>query len=513
MKMGMEERTAGLPRFPVSYWLASCERPSFAKLDRNLRVDAAVIGGGITGITTAYLLAKEGKRVALLEAGRLLNGTTGNTTAKVTAQHDLIYDELIGSIGQDAAHLYYSANMEGLQFIRQNVWSLQIDCDFANEDAYLYADAEDGVRAVQQEFEAYVKLGIPGRLEDGVGLPVSSRSAVVMEEQARFHPVAYLVSLLNAFVEMGGVVFENTMVETVEEGEPTVVLTKDGPRVTCLDAVSCSHFPVFETGLYFARLHAESSYAIVGRSSAEWPNGMYLSVDGAKRSVRTITKNGEKLLLIGGESHGTGHGTNTSEHYEALAAFARERFGMTEILNRWSAHDLVTPDKLPYIGRATKKYPNSYVATGFRKWGMTTGTLAAMLIRDLILGIDNPYEQLFDPSRSIAKTGGLKGLVAHNADVGVRFVQGKLPWLMRKPEELAPDEGGLIRHGGKKAAAYRDPEGRLHVMDATCTHMGCEVEWNQGDRTWDCPCHGSRFDCLGKVKAGPAVEPLKIISE
>lgn len=507
-----EGNVGGLPRFPVSYWLASSSRPSYGKLEKDLTVDVAVIGAGIAGITTAYLLAQAGKRVVLLEAGRLLGGTTGHTTAKLTAQHDLIYDELIRRFGQDDALFYYAANRDGMDFVRRKILELDIDCDYAVEDAYLYAADEEQIRLVQLEYEAYRKLGIPCRLEDGIPLPIAARSAVAMTGQARFHPVPYLVRLLEEFEKMGGLVYEQTTVEKVEEGEPSAVLTKDGRRVTCLDVVSCSHFPVFESGMYFARLHAVSSYALAFRMPGELPRGMYLSAGDPKRSVRAITYGGEQLLLVGGESHDTGQDDCTSGRYEALAAFARETFGAGDILYRWSAHDLVTPDKLPYIGRATAKHPRSYVATGFRKWGMSNGTAAALLIRDLILGIENPYANLFDPTRHLA-SGGVKSLVAHNADVVVQYVKGKLPWLTKNVQDLGPDQGALIRHEGKKAAAYRDPEGRLHIMDATCTHMGCEVSWNEGDRTWDCPCHGSRFDCTGGVKAGPAVEPLKMLKE
>ncbi|TJY40763.1 FAD-dependent oxidoreductase [Cohnella pontilimi] len=502
----------GMPRFPVSFWLASSQRPAFGKLEQDLTVDVAVVGAGITGITTAYLLAREGKRVALVEAGRLLNGTTGHTTAKITAQHGLIYDELMDRFGQDLVYFYYAANRDGAEFIRSMVQGMNIDCDYTEEDAYLYTIEEDNIRAIQREYEAYKKLGIPGRLEDGIPLPVTASSAVVMPGQARFHPVKYLTRLLEEFIRWGGLVYENTVVETVEEGEPSVVVTQNGPKITCLHVVSCSHFPIFETGLYFARLHAESSYALAVRVRRDVPTGMYLSVDDPNRSVRTIDNDGEKLLLIGGESHKTGQGECTSGRYESLIRFAQEHFDVSDVLYRWSAHDLVTLDKLPYVGRATSKYPNSYVATGFRKWGMTNGTAAAMLLKDLILGADNPYAKLFDPNRSVS-AGGVKSFVSQNADVAKQYVQGKLDWMLKKPEHLEPGEGAWIRYNGKKAAAYRDPAGRLTVLDATCTHMGCEVNWNDGDKSWDCPCHGSRFNANGEVMAGPAVEPLKMLQE
>lgn len=499
-----------LPTYPESYWLATASMPSFGKLDRDLDTDVAVVGGGIAGITTAYMLAREGRRVVLLTAGKLLNGTTGYTTAKLTAQHDLIYDEYIGHFGAEHAKQYYEANMEALDFVRRIVQEEGIDCDFAEEDAVIYTNDETKIAAVEKEYEAYQRLGIPGSLESGIPLPLPSRKAVVMRNQARFHPVPYLKHLADRFVELGGTIFEDTTVDKIRElGDNSVeVLAEEGRKITCRDAVSCTHFPLPDSAFYFARLHAESSYAIAVRIPGELPSGMYISADKPNRSVRAITYRGEKLLLIGGESHKVGQKEPGFKHYEALETFAREQFGATEVAYRWSAQDFEATDKLPYIGRTEADKHHIFVATGFRKWGMTTSVVAARLLTDLIVGRNNRYADLYSPSRFHADPD-LKTLLKENLNVAGELIGGKLEWLQRKPEDLGPDEGGAVRLNGRKAGAYRAPDGELFVVDTTCRHMGCEVEWNDGDRTWDCPCHGSRYTYRGEVIEGPAKKDLE----
>lgn len=502
-----------LPESSESFWLASAEIPSFSPLKSDLTVDVAVVGGGITGITLAYLLAKEGKRVALLNAGRLLSGTTGYTTAKITAQHELIYDELLQHIGQDQARLYYEANLEALSFIRNTIADLQISCDLAEEDAYVYTTEEQHIARIDQEWKAYEQLGIPGRRVDRIPLPIDAKAAIIMPKQARFHPAAYLSRLVQVFVERGGRIFEDTVAMGVEYGSPlSWVATKSGYRVECREVVSCSHFPFCDAGgFYFARMYAERSYVLGVKRSEAYPGGMYIRADDPPRSIRAVSYNGEELLLIGGERHKTGQGGGTEAHFEALKAFADRTFGPAEIRYRWSAQDLTTLDKVPYIGRIKKDEPHVFIASGFRKWGMTNGTAAALLLKDLILGIGNRYEALFTPSRFHADPG-LQTLVTENANVAKQLIGGKLERPRLEPKDVQPDEGAVVEVNGKRAGAYREPNGALHVVDTTCTHLGCEVQWNAGERTWDCPCHGSRFSYSGEVIEGPAKKPLKKLS-
>ncbi|WP_341280137.1 FAD-dependent oxidoreductase [Paenibacillus sp. FSL H8-0537] len=498
------------PTFPEAYWQASCDTlQEFPALKHNHETDVAVIGGGISGITTAYVLAKAGFKVALIDAGRLLNGTTGHTTAKITAQHDLIYDELIQREGKEKALLYYQANTDALHFIQSTVEQLHIDCGFEEQDACIYTNTDSGLSQLEKELEAYNTLGIPSSYQKSIPLPIPALGALTMPHQAQFHPLRYLAALVKEFVDTGGEVFEYTTAVDIENGSIAKVVTRDGHHVSCRYVVSCTHFPFHDGGgFYFARMHADRSYVLGVKLDEAYPSGMYLSADEPKRSIRSVqTGNGDKLVLIGGQSHKTGQGICTINHYEALQQFAAEHFKLKEISYRWSAQDLVTGDKTPFIGPLTSSVSNVYVATGYRKWGMTTGTAAALLLRDLLQEKENPYIELYSPSRLIS-WHTVQKLVSDNADVAKHLIAGKLEMVYRKPEDLLKDEGGAITLHGRRAGGYRDKEDKLHLVDTTCTHMGCEVEWNDGERTWDCPCHGSRFSYEGDVMEGPAKQPL-----
>ncbi|WP_379967823.1 FAD-dependent oxidoreductase [Ectobacillus sp. sgz5001026] len=491
-----------------SFWRASSQQSSFQKLSSDIKVDVAIVGGGISGITTAYLLAKEGLCVALLEADKIINGTTGHTTAKISAQHNVIYHELLEHIGEDKAKLYYNANHDALQFIKNMIDEYNIHCDFSQEHSYLYSTTEQSAKLLEQEYKAYERLSISGELSETLPVSIPVTLALIMKNQAQFHPVHYLQHLVDLFTKAGGSIYEHTVAIDVHEGIHPRVITKDGPIVTCDYVISCSHFPFYDgKGLYFTRMYAERSYVLAVKTKQPFPGGMYLSVDEPVRSLRYTMDNGEKLVLVGGESHKTGQGIDTVLHYEALQSFADEVLGVETIEYRWSAQDLLTLDKLPYIGNITSEHPNILVATGYKKWGMTTGTAAALLIRDIIMERSNPYRNLFTPSRFLADPS-IKHFLTQNGDVAKHLIEGKLEFPLRTPEELINEEGSVVRVNGKRAGAYKDCNGVLHLVDTTCTHLGCEVEWNDGESTWDCPCHGSRFSFNGDVLEGPAKKPL-----
>ncbi|WP_226003017.1 FAD-dependent oxidoreductase [Paenibacillus sp. BJ-4] len=496
------------PQFPESYWLASTDIPSFPKLSGDIQVDVAIVGAGITGITTAYLLSKKGLKVAVVDAGRMLHGTTGHTTAKITAQHDLIYSEFLSHFGKEKTRLYYDANHDALQFIKQTVEEYNIDCQFTEEDAYVYTCADTYVEKIAAEYKAYEELGIPGSYVEQTPLPFSTKAAIMMKNQAQFNPVPFLKHLANQVIRQGGEIYEQTTVVGVEKGNPAIIRTNDGNKITCNHVVSSSHFPFNDpSGLYFARLHAERSYALAVKTDRIYPGGMYLSAETPKRSLRSVLVNGEPMVIVGGEGHKTGQGICTFQYYEALEKFAEKTFGLKEITYRWSAQDLYTLDKLPYIGQELSNISNIFVATGYRKWGMSTSVAAALLNTNLITGEKSPYQDLFSPSRFHVDPD-VKTFVAQNANVAKHLIAGKLEMSHKKAEELQHDEGAVIRVNGKRAGAYRDLQGALHLVDTTCTHMGCEVEWNEAERTWDCPCHGSRYSYQGEVIEGPAKKSL-----
>ena len=498
-----------LPPHPESYWRDGIEFPKFPSLEEDIQVDVIIVGAGITGITSAYLLVNEGLKVAVIEAGEVLNGTTGHTTAKITAQHDLIYDEYIHNIGRSNARLYYEANTQALNFIKETVDQHKIECDFSQQDAYIYATTEKYARKIEKEAEAYEKIGIEGGLVDSIPFDIEIQNAIVMKNQAQFHPTKYLVHLLQLIKEKGGLIFENTTAVNIETGEQPVVLTREGPRITSNHVLACSHFPFYEgTGLYSTRMYADRSYVLAVKAKKKFPGGMYLGADEPTRSLRSVTINGEEMVLIGGESHKTGQGIETMEHYKAIETFGDEVLGLEKIVYRWSAQDLITLDNLPYIGELTSGQPNILIATGFRKWGMSNGTVAGLLFRDRIMGYENNFEKLYTPSRFYAHPS-LKNFFKENANVVGQLIKGKLDSPKTKPEDLSNGEGAVVTLDGHRKGAYKDDEGKLHIVDTTCTHIGCEVEWNNGERTWDCPCHGSRFSFTGEVIEGPAEKPLQ----
>lgn len=491
-------------------WRKNVQIPKFQPLQEDQKADVVIVGGGITGITTAYLLAKKGVKIILLEADNLLNGTTGHTTAKITAQHDLIYDELIHHLGESKARLYYEANTEAMHFIGRTVQELSIECGYSGQDAYLYGTTEQSARKLEKEYRAYQRLGIQGELVQDIPFNIKVTAGLRMNNQAQFHPLAYLARLVQKITEAGGQIYEQTVaVNIAQDGEGTSVLTRNGHRVTARHVIACSHFPFYEgTGFYSGRLHAERSYVLACKVTKKYPGGMYLSVEQASRSIRSATWDGEEVVLIGGESHKAGQGKDTREHYQALEQFSQAVFGSQELLFRWSTQDLITLDKLPYVGPLTASQPGVLVATGYRKWGMTNGTAAAHLLMDLVLEHGNPYRELLAPSRFYVDPS-LKTFFKENANVAKHLIKGKLELPDHALQDLGYDEGAVVRLDGKRKGAYKDKEGKLHIVDTTCTHVGCEVNWNAGDRTWDCPCHGSRFSYTGEVLEGPAEKPLQ----
>ncbi|MBM6616857.1 FAD-dependent oxidoreductase [Bacillus suaedaesalsae] len=500
-----------LPQFPEPFWRDTTKLPSFQSLREDTTADVVIVGGGITGLTTAYRLSKEGVKVVLLEAGKLLNGTTGHTTAKITAQHGLIYDEFIQHFGVEKAKQYYNANSEALNFINKTTKELHIDCDLIQDDAYIYTNDDSYISKIEKEAEAYRKLGISGEMVSSMPLEVEMKRALVMKDQAQFHPLKYFKTLIQSMIDKGTRIFEHTTVDDIEKGTNPTVVTKSGHRVTCNYVVVGSHFPFYDgKGFYFTRMYSERSYLLAARTKKKYPGAMYITAEEPTRSLRYTPYEGENLVIIGGENHKTGHGTNTMKHYEELATYGDSLFEIEGIVNRWSAQDLTTLDKLPYIGTITENTPNIFVATGYRKWGMTNGTSAGLILSDLIVNGNSPYEELFSPSRFYTDPS-LKQLIKQNSDVAGHFIAGKLDMTHQKIEELQNNEGAVVKVNGQRAGCYKDINGKLHIVDTTCTHMGCEVEWNDGERTWDCPCHGSRFSFDGNVIEGPAKKPLKRI--
>lgn len=500
-----------ISNFPESYW-RTYPLPHFPPMTTNNETQVGVIGGGIAGVITAYLLTKAGKQVTLVEARDFLSGVTGHTTAKITAQHRVIYDELIRTFGKENARLYYEANIEGLALIKNISEELEIDCDFEMKKAVVYATTTKGAQQITKEAQAYEELGITaylteGRLEE---LPFDTKLALTMPEQAQFHPVKFLAALIKEIQRLGGKIYEHT--RAVELKDETTVIMENGTTLHCEKVVVASHYPFNDfNGLYFSKLTISRSYALAVQIMGTVPNGMYISVESPTRSLRAIRdKNGKELLLMGGDSHQTGKSeSHTQDHYHNLGKFVQKFFPIQAIPFHWSAQDMTTLDKVPYIGQISKGSPDVLVATGFNKWGMAMGAFSGKLLTDLIVKEPTVYAEFFSPTRGKLKATDIKQFVTKNATVGKDLIVSKVRKASLIPEDLQLDEGGLVTVEGEKLGGYRDEAGQLHLVKTTCTHLGCGLTWNNAERSWDCPCHGSRFSYSGEVLDGPAVRPLE----
>ena len=505
------DMTIELPE-PESYWLASAPPPAPEPAPQLADVDVAVIGGGIAGITTAYLLKQAGRRVALLEARQLLEGVTGNTTAKVSAQHGLIYADLRQRMGADVAKLYGQSQLAALAWMRRESIRLGIDCEWSERDSFVHGSDTDRLR---EEAEVAAELGLPASYVDAVDLPWPAGGAVRFAGQAQFHPVRWLRALASMIPGDGSYVAEGVRAVNVEPGEPHVVQCDEG-NVYARDVVVATHFPILDRrGFYFARMAPVRELVVAGPIPAQTaPKHMYLSIDDG-HSVRTSPYHNDHVLaIVLGEHYRPGAESDVEGRHQALANWAAEHLGLTRILYRWSAQDNTTIDRLPYIGRYSRRSERLWVATGFGQWGMTNGTVAGLLIRDLILGTQNPWEPVYDPARLTARPTALgamaAGLIKDGAAVAEHFVVDRLRAVRAPaPDELAPGEAAVTTVGGKLAAVRRTADGELVALSGRCTHMGCAVGYNDDEQTWDCPCHGSRFTLDGAVLEGPATEPLE----
>jgi glycine/D-amino acid oxidase-like deaminating enzyme/nitrite reductase/ring-hydroxylating ferredoxin subunit len=491
----------------VSYWVATTPETHFPSYPGgDLKVEVAVLGAGITGLTTALLLQQAGASVAVVEAGRIAGGVTGYTTAKVTSLHGLTYAKLTSTFGAEGARVYGQANQAGLELIARLVDQLGIDCDFERLPAFTYTEDPQRVSAIEAEVEAAQQAGLPAAFSSQIGLPFPIQGAVRVEDQAQFHPRRFCLGLAEAIAAGGGQIFEQTRALDLRLGFPCTVKTHHGP-LRADYVVVATHLPFFDPAGLFAKTSPSRSYALAVTLTEPAPPGMYLSADPATRSVRPLVS-GSRQAVLAGEEHKTGHGRDTRTHYQALEAWARDRFRLESVDYRWSAQDYLPADSVPYIGRLIPGYGRLHVATGFKKWGMTHSAVAAMLLRDEITGRPSPWAGLFRATR-LHPLASAKELAVHNLDVGLRFAVDRLLTARPAPaRDLAPGEAGIRELNGEKVAAYRDEAGRLHAVSGRCTHLGCLVAWNAAERTWDCPCHGSRYGYDGQVIQGPAVRNL-----
>lgn len=501
--------TANPPGRRTSLWLESepvreLELPHSTRNASISRVDVAIVGAGIAGLTAASMLLDGGATVAVLDAGAVAAGVSGFTTAKVTAGHGLIYGPLVDEFGLEVAATHAAAQLEAMATVRDLV-AEGVDCDLERVGHHVYA-VDDDDRAIAREAEIARSFGLGASLEPEIPLPVTIACAVRYPDQLQFHPRRYLLAIARRIVERGGVIIENAPVQEVHEGSPSRVVAQ-GAAVEAHEVVVTTGHPIVHRGMLSARMSVRRSYVITARiPPAEIPNETFISTEDPTHSLRSARALGATYAVASGEGHETGRAGDTHDRYQRLESWLRDILPVGPTEHRWSVQDNHPADGLPLIGRLPGGEGRISAATGFSGWGMTNGTIAGRVLADLLLKRDDRWD-IYDPARRPPRRS-IGRLIGHNAAGARDMVRDRLRRRTRSVDELAPGAGAVVAGSGGPVAAFRDDDGSLHAVSATCTHMGCIVRWNGAERSWDCPCHGSRFDTRGRVLQAPASPPL-----
>lgn len=492
----------------TSFWVKNTSTTNFNTLQEGLSVDVAILGAGIVGITSALFLKEAGLSVALIEAERIIKDVTANTTAKITAAHNVIYSNLESNFDKDGARIYAEANQKSIDKIESIIKERNIDCDFRRLPCYIYSENPDERDILKKEANAAADAGLQAIYTESSPLPFEIAGAVHYENQAEFHPRKYLLNLIEGISGEGSYIFEQTRALNIKEGDINEIITDKG-SIKAGNVIVATHFPVYDPSHLFAKMYPSMSYALGLYTNEPLPEGMFVSTQ-PTITYRSAPSDKGEIVIVSGANHKVGHEPDTVESYKKLEKHARDHFDVKSIDYHWSTQDNITMDNVPYIGKIGSKSKGVYVATGLMKWGMTNGTVAAMIISDLILGNKNPWSSFFDPSRSMPVLESTKEFIGTNIDVAKELLSGRLsrPKSM-KPSQLEKGEGKILNVGGKKVAAYKDENGEVYAVSSACVHLGCQVNWNNAEKTWDCPCHGSRYRYDGKVIHAPALRNLK----
>ena len=496
------------------YWMVSAETPEYPLLEEDISVDVAVVGAGIAGLSVASELARTGRSVALLEAERIAAGVTGATTAKVSVLHGLRYHRLVDKLGRETAESYASSQTLAMEHVAETVARLDIDCELERQPAFAWGETEDEAEVLRAEADAARRAGLPATFTLDTGLPFPVTGAVRVEDQLVFHPRKYLRAIAEDFTANGGLIFEKTRVTDLKEGEPHRLTTAAGRAVRAHDVVVATHYPIFDRSMMFSRLTPKREFVAAGVvSDADDPRAMYISASSDTRSLRGAPYDGKRLLIATGAPFTPGD-PKAPGHLSRLTEWLTDRLPVEEVAFTWATQDNFTGDQVPFIGPLHPGAKRAWVATGFGSWGMTSGVLSGLVLKDAIEGRPQQWARIYDTRRTHpaleAKTfvtSGARSVAGLAGNVGARL-KAKLD-RARSHEDLAPGQAGIVNDGTGEWATYVDEDGMPHAVSPTCTHQGCLVMFNDAEKAWECPCHGSRFGLDGAVLQGPATRPLK----
>jgi len=451
----------------------------------------------------------------LLEKSTIGTGESGHTTAHITEVIDTGYKALISKFGETGARKAAQSSRDAIKRIHSWVKQYRIDCAFQQVPAYVYSEDAGEADGLREEMESMRKAGVEAEIANDVPPEFRAKAAIKVPEQAQFQPYKYFIALSRLIAGDGCHIFENTKVTDVHDGRPCEVITEHG-RLRCGNVIVTTHTPFNNRVFLHTKLANYRTYAIAAR----WPdgrplNGLYWDTADPYHYIRSQTlteeQGGGEVIIVGGEDHKVGTKENTEECFEKLETFTRERFGIEKFEWCWSGQILEPVDGLPFIGLNSLS-EHVYVATGYTGNGMTFGTFAGILLSDLVLGRENNFTDLYDATR-IKPFAGAYEFVSQNLDVAKHYISD---WLSRGEvdslQEIPAGHGNLVTVNGTKVAMYRDDAGELHAFSPVCTHLGCQVHWNSAEKSWDCPCHGSRFTCKGEVANGPATTGLQPIN-
>jgi glycine/D-amino acid oxidase-like deaminating enzyme/nitrite reductase/ring-hydroxylating ferredoxin subunit len=494
----------------TSVWNATSEPLARPGLDADVTTDVCIVGAGIAGLSAAYLLARDGRKVIVLDDGAIGSGETGHTTAHLSNALDDRYFELERLHGSRGTQIAAESHTAAIDRIEAIIREEAIECAFERVAGYLFVPPDQSADVLNSELEATHRVGL-GDVRLKQRAPIDSFDTgpcLEFPNQAQFHPLDYLAGLARGIERRGGQIFLGTHVDIIEGGEPARVTTALGHVVTANAIVVATNTPVQDIVTIHTKQMAYRTFVVGARvPEGSVPNILLWDTADPYHYVRRASGAGDgfDLLIVGGEDHKAGQADDADERYERLEQWARERFPVESIVWRWSGQVMEPVDGVAFIG-LNPGDENVYIATGDSGNGMTHGTIAGILLADLIAGRENAWATLFDPSRLPLRA--LAKYTQENLNTAAQFKDWVTPGEVDNVGEIAAGSGAIVRRGLAKVAAYRDDDGQLIELSATCTHLGCIVHWNSSERSWDCPCHGSRFDVYGRVLNGPAISNL-----